>query len=76
MAKRKSCFGACVAVVTFGVVVACSSQVPRAAGDSGAVWVETESRAPVALHYSAQSGGRGVAYAIPMPAVLRALQFL
>jgi hypothetical protein len=45
-------------------------------GDSGAVWVERESRAPVALHYSAQSGGAGVAYAIPMPAVLRELRLL
>ena len=42
-------------------------------GDSGSVWVESESRAPVALHYSAQSGGGSVAYAIPMPAVLREL---
>ena len=46
-----------------------------AAGDSGAVWLESQSRAPVGLHYSAQSGGGGVAYAIPMPTVLRELQF-
>jgi hypothetical protein len=43
-------------------------------GDSGAVWVESESRAPVALHYSAQSGGASVAFAIPLPVVLRELQ--
>jgi hypothetical protein len=42
-------------------------------GDSGAVWVERESRAPLGLHYSAQSGGAGVAYAIPMLTVLREL---
>jgi hypothetical protein len=45
-------------------------------GDSGAVWVERESRAPVALHYSAQSGGGGVSYAIPLPTVLRELDLL
>jgi hypothetical protein len=45
-------------------------------GDSGAVWVESQSHAPVALHYSAQSGGASVAYAIPLPAVLRELQLL
>jgi hypothetical protein len=45
-------------------------------GDSGAVWVEMEARAPVALHYSAQSGGESVAYAIPLPAVLRELNLL
>jgi len=45
-------------------------------GDSGAAWVESETRAPVALHYSAQSGGESVAYAIPMPAVLRELNLI
>lgn len=45
-------------------------------GDSGSVWVERETRAPVALHYSAQSGGRSVAYAIPLPAVIRELELL
>jgi hypothetical protein len=45
-------------------------------GDSGAVWVERDSRAPVALHYSAQSGGAGVAYAIPLASVLRELRLL
>lgn len=45
-------------------------------GDSGAVWVESVTRAPIALHYSAQSGGESVAYAIPLPAVLRELNLL
>jgi hypothetical protein len=45
-------------------------------GDSGAAWVESETRAPVALHYSAQSGGESVAYAIPMPAALRELNLI
>jgi hypothetical protein len=45
-------------------------------GDSGAIWVESQSRAPVAMHYSAQSGGASVAYAIPLPAVLRELQLV
>ena len=45
-------------------------------GDSGAVWVESESRAPVALHYSAQSGGASVAYALPLNTVLRELKLI
>ncbi|HXW13486.1 MAG TPA: hypothetical protein VEN79_03165 [Terriglobia bacterium] len=45
-------------------------------GDSGAAWVESETRAPVALHHSAQSGGESVAYALPMPAVLRELNLI
>lgn len=45
-------------------------------GDSGAIWVESQSHAPVAMHYSAQSGGASVAYAIPLPAVLRELQLV
>ncbi|HEY6343000.1 MAG TPA: hypothetical protein VIY49_16020 [Bryobacteraceae bacterium] len=45
-------------------------------GDSGAVWVEMEGRAPVALHYSAQSGGESVAYGIPIPTVLKELKLL
>lgn len=43
-------------------------------GDSGAVWVDMDSRAPVALHFSAQSGGESIAFGIPMPAVLRELR--
>jgi hypothetical protein len=45
-------------------------------GDSGAIWVESQSRAPVAMHTSAQSGGASVAYAIPLLAVLRELQLV
>jgi hypothetical protein len=45
-------------------------------GDSGAVWIDLEGRAPVALHYSAQSGGESVAFGIPMAAVLRELNLL
>ncbi len=42
-------------------------------GDSGSVWVEIATRAPVALHYSAQSGGGSVAFAIPLPIVMTEL---
>lgn len=45
-------------------------------GDSGAIWVESESRAPIGLHYSAQSGGASVAYALPLGTVLRELQLI
>jgi hypothetical protein len=45
-------------------------------GDSGSVWVESATRSPVALHYSAQSGGGSVAFAIPLPTVLRELALL
>jgi hypothetical protein len=44
------------------------------AGDSGAIWIDIESRAPVALHFAAQSGGEAVAFAIPLPAVLHELK--
>jgi hypothetical protein len=42
-------------------------------GDSGSVWVEIATRAPVALHYSAQSGGASVAFAIPLAVVMAEL---
>jgi hypothetical protein len=45
-------------------------------GDSGAIWVESTSRAPIGLHYSAQSGGASVAYALPLGTVLRELQLI
>ena len=45
-------------------------------GDSGAIWVESESRAPIGLHYSAQSGGASIAYALPLGTVLRELQLI
>ncbi len=45
-------------------------------GDSGAIWVESESRAPIGLHYSAQSGGGSVAYALPLGTVLKELQLI
>jgi hypothetical protein len=46
------------------------------AGDSGAVWVEISTRAPVAMHVAAQSGGGAMAFAIPLPTVLKELELL
>jgi len=45
-------------------------------GDSGSVWLERDSHSPVAMHFSAQSGGASVSFAIPWPVVLTELDLL
>jgi hypothetical protein len=43
-------------------------------GDSGAVWVERDTRRPIALHTGGNDTGREVAYGVSIAAVLNALQ--
>lgn len=42
-------------------------------GDSGALWVERTTFAPVALHTAGNSGGREQAFGVALPAVLASL---